>query len=120
MTSQPIIFYLSTCSTCSRILSGIDDPDKFILQDIKTNPINEDQLDYMKSLSGSYEKLFSKRAMKYRALGLHEIQLTEDDRRTWILKEYTFLSRPVAIIDDQIFIGSSKSTIEAFYALANR
>ena len=32
--------------------------------------------------------------------------------RQYILDEYTFLKRPVFIIDNEIFIGNAKKTIE--------
>lgn len=105
------IYYLSTCSTCQRILGQLP-IDQFELQDIKAQPMTSDQLEEMKELAGDYQSLFSRRAMKYRSLGLNEQQLSETDYRDWILKEYTFLKRPVAIVDSQIFIGNSKKTID--------
>jgi arsenate reductase len=105
------IYYLSTCSTCQRILGQLP-IDQFELQDIKAQPMTSDQLEEMKELAGDYQTLFSRRAMKYRSLGLNEQQLSETDYRDWILKEYTFLKRPVAIVDSQIFIGNSKKTID--------
>ncbi|MAY84151.1 MAG: hypothetical protein CMP59_08465 [Flavobacteriales bacterium] len=105
-------YYLSTCSTCKKILNEINAPNDLILQDIKTNKISTEQIDEMKSLSGSYESLFSRRAMKYREMGLQDKDLTETDYRKLILEEYTFLKRPVFIIDNEIFIGSAKKTIE--------
>jgi arsenate reductase len=38
--------------------------------------------------------------------------LTEAAYRQFILDEYTFLKRPVFIIDDEIFIGNNKKVIE--------
>jgi arsenate reductase len=61
----------------------------------------------------SYESLFSRRAMKYKELGLKDKQLVEEDYRDLILGEYTFLKRPVVIIDKQIFVGSEKKNIAA-------
>ena len=84
----------------------------FMEQEIKTEPITPAQLDKMKEMAGSYEALFSRRAMKYRQLGLQDQELSEKDYRKWILKEYTFLKRPVIIVDDQIFVGSNKKTVE--------
>lgn len=83
------------------------------MQDIKTEKITSAQLAEMKGMAGSYEALFSRRAMKYKELGLKDESLTEDDYRNYILKEYTFLKRPVVIINDKIFIGSEKKTVEA-------
>lgn len=87
--------------------------DGFEKQDIKTEVITPSQIEEMKALSGSYESLFSKVARKYRALGLNEKNLSEDDIKNYILEEYTFLKRPVFIIDGQIFIGNSKKNVEA-------
>lgn len=91
--------------------------DGFSKQDIKTESITADQLTEMHKLAGSYESLFSKTARKYRGLGLNEQQLTEEDFGKHILSEYTFLKRPVFIVDDQIFIGNSKKTVAALAEL---
>lgn len=107
------IYYLKTCSTCQRILKEIEaEKHGFELQNIKEEKITPEQLDEMKELAGSYEALFSRTAMKYRALNLKEKNLQEDDYRKYILDEYTFLKRPVCILDGQIFIGNSKKTVE--------
>lgn len=105
------IYHLSTCSTCQRIIKQLNNGDGFELQDIKSEKITPAQLDNMKERVGRYEALFSRRAMKYRAMGLHEKTLTEDDYRQLILDEYTFLSRPVILIGDQMFVGNSKNTV---------
>lgn len=110
------IFYLSTCSTCKKILEQIPNLNDFSLQDIKTEAITEEQIDFLKEAAGSYEDLFSRRAMKYRALGLHEKNLKEEDYRSLILEEYTFLKRPVIVIEDQVFVGSSKKMMVAVLA----
>lgn len=108
------IYHLSTCSTNQRILQETAAIKKgAVLQDIKSEPITAVQLDEMKQLAGSYEALFSRKAMKFRSMGLHEHQLTEKDYRRLILEEYTFLKRPVAIVNDQIFVGNAKAVVEA-------
>lgn len=106
------IYYLSSCSTCARIIKelGITNK-KMAMQDIKTEKITAAQIDELKNLSGSYESLFSRIALKYRALGLNNKKLTEKDYRKYILEEYTFLKRPVIVISSKIFIGNSKSVI---------
>ncbi|WP_353777282.1 ArsC/Spx/MgsR family protein [Winogradskyella sp. 3972H.M.0a.05] len=107
------IYYLKTCSTCIRILKELNPSDDYILQDIKNEPITVKQLDEMKALSGSYESLFSKRAKLYKEMDLKNQNLVEEDYKHYILDHYTFLSRPVMIVDDQIFIGNSKKNVEA-------
>jgi len=112
------VYYLKTCSTCVRILKELDLPADFILQDIKTEPITVAQLEEMEKLSGSYEALFSKRAKLYKEMDLKNQDLTERDYKQYILEHYTFLSRPVLINGDAIFIGNSKKvTAEAKQSL---
>jgi len=106
------VYYLSTCSTCTRIMKELGIGEEFVTQDIKKEPITEGQIEEMQALAGSYEVLFSRVAMKYKAWGLKEKNLTEEDYKRYILEEYTFLKRPVFIIDDQIFIGNSKKNVE--------
>ena len=84
----------------------------FEKQDIKTEQMTFDQIDEMKNRSDSYESLFSRKAMKYRSMGLGDKNLSETDYRKLIQEEYTFLKRPVFIVDDEIFIGNSKKVIE--------
>jgi arsenate reductase (glutaredoxin) len=108
------MYHLANCTTCQAIIkeTGVTE-DKFSMQDIKTEKITAAQLDDMKKMAGSYENLFSRRAMKYKELGLKDKTLTEKEYRNYILQEYTFLKRPVTIINDHIFIGNDKKTVAA-------
>lgn len=113
------IYYLKTCSTCNRILKALNNSSEFTLQDIKSDAITVKQLEEMQALSGSYEALFSKRAKLYKDMDLKNQILKESDYKQYILEHYTFLSRPVIIIDDAIFIGNSNKTIEAAQSALN-
>ncbi len=73
----------------------------------------------MKKMAGSYEALFSRRAVKYTEQGLKDKKLNEKDYRELILEEYTFLKRPVAIAGDSIFVGNEKKTIDALKKMLN-
>lgn len=110
------IFYLSSCSTCQRILKEWNPKKDIQLQDIKTEKITPDQIDQMAQLAGSYEALFSRVALKYRVLGLNEMTLTEKDYRKYILEEYTFLKRPVLVLNNSIFVGNSKKNVTAAHS----
>ncbi len=107
------IYHLATCTTCQRILKEWKPGKDVVLQDIKTEPITATQIDQMAKLAGSYEALFSRVALKYRSMGLNNMNLTEKDYRKYILQEYTFLRRPVLIAGDQIFVGNSKKNVQA-------
>ena len=108
------IYHLSTCTTCQRILEETGAAGKgFTLQDIKTEKIKPAELDALKDKAGSYEALFSRRALKYKEMGLKDQHLEEPDYRRLILQEYTFLKRPVVVAGEKIFVGSEKRTVEA-------
>lgn len=105
------VYYLATCSTCSKILKELELPSDYELQDIKTHPLTADQLAALHKQADSYETLFSKRAQLYKQRGLKDKNLTENDYKELLLEHYTFLKRPVLVVDDEIFIGNASKTI---------
>ncbi|MCH3881227.1 MULTISPECIES: arsenate reductase family protein [Tenacibaculum] len=106
------VYFLQTCDTCRRILKEVN-IEGFEKQEIKANPVNVAQLEEMRKLTDSYESLFNKRAKMYKAMDLKSQTLLEKDYRQFILDEYTFLKRPVFIVENEIFIGNSKKVVEA-------
>ena len=105
------VYFLQTCDTCKRILKEVN-IEGFEKREIKSVPISENELAEMYALSKSYEALFNKRARLYASLGLKDKNLSESDFKKHLLEEYTFLKRPVFIVDGEIFIGNSKKVIE--------
>lgn len=108
------MYHLASCTTCQAIIketkigkAGVE------MQNIREEKITPKQLEEMKKLAGSYEALFSRRALKYKELGLKDKQLSEEDYKNYLLTEDTFLKRPVTILNSQIFVGNDKKTVEA-------
>ena len=94
------IFYLSSCSTCKRIINELQNINQFDLHDIKTQPLNEEDLEMLFKFSGSYEALFSKRAILYKTYDLKNKNLSELDFKSYLLEHYTFLKRPIIIFNE--------------------
>jgi arsenate reductase (glutaredoxin) len=105
------LYYLSSCSTCLRIMKEIGVDQSWELIDIKRTPIAEKVIDEIKKQTGSYEQFFSKRAVKYKSMNLKDKSLTEKEYKKLLLEEYTFLQRPLVQIDDKYYIGNSKATV---------
>ena len=113
------IYYLASCDTCRKIIKSLPKEHDFKFHDIKQDPITVDELEQMRELSGGYEALFSKKAQLYKSMDLKNKSLTEDDYKKYIMQHYTFLSRPVFIIKDKIYIGNTQQNmLQVMKALA--
>ncbi|MGM0581837.1 MAG: arsenate reductase family protein [Bacteroidota bacterium] len=108
---RKVVYYLSTCDTCKKIMGQLklEDFDKV---DIKNNPLTEPQLLELYVITESYEELFNKRAIKFRQQGLNKKELSENDYKNLLLNEYTFLKRPVFLINGELYVGNAKKTVE--------
>ena len=114
------IYYLASCDTCRKIIKSLPKSANLVYRDIKQDVISIEELEFMHSLSGSYEALFSKKAQLYKSMDLKNKNLTEDDFKKYILEHYTFLSRPVFIINDKIYIGNTQQNmLQVMKALEN-
>ena len=107
-------YYLSTCDTCKRILKELNLSADWKLQDIKADKITLEQLEEMRSMTDSYESLLNRRARKLSEFKGQE--LSEEKLKSMILEEYTFLKRPVFVMDKEIFIGNANKTVESLKA----
>lgn len=104
-------FYLSSCSTCRRIRSEVSFPEDIEWIDLKIRSITVKELEEIRAKVTSYEALFSKRSLKFASV--KELLIHEEAFKDHILKEYTFLKRPVIIYDDFVSVGSEKAVIES-------
>ena len=106
-------YYLSSCDSCKRIMGTLSLDSSINKIDIKKNPLNVSQLEELHTISGNYEVLFSRRAQLYKQRDLKNKILSEETLKELLLEHYTFLKRPVFIVDNEIFIGNSKSVVSA-------
>ena len=86
------------------------------LHEIKSSPLTEVEVDRLASKAGSYEALFSRRARKFRELGLQDKSLGEKDFKPYLLLDYTFLKRPVLETELTVLAGNSKPIVDAMKA----
>ena len=105
------IFYMASCDTCRKIIKTLPKGLNLAYHDIKQDPITVEQLEEMHQMAGSYEALFSKKAQLYKSMGLKDKNLGEADYKKYLLEHYTFLSRPVFVIANKIYIGNTQQNM---------
>ncbi|MBS1549244.1 MAG: arsenate reductase family protein [Bacteroidetes bacterium] len=108
------VFYLKTCGTNKKIMSELD-LTGWELREIKSQAIQEEELDEMYRLSQSYEALFSRKSTQIKERNIDVKSLTEEDFKHLILEHYSFLKRPVFLTDKQIFIGNDRENLNRLH-----
>jgi arsenate reductase (glutaredoxin) len=112
------MYWLPHCSTCQKAEAHLKDLGVTIkhVHDVKATPITLEALDALINGIGGAEALFSKRAMKYRSMGLDQQTLSADDMRTHMHQEYTFIKRPALLLSDgRVLAGYSAKQYDAVF-----
>jgi arsenate reductase len=114
------IYWLPHCSTCQKAKAYLEAKGVCftVVRDIKAAPLSETEVKDLVAKIGGAEALFSKRAMKFRSLGLHEQTLTSEQLVGHMATEYTFIKRPVVVFEESkaIFAGFSAKQYDAYLA----
>ena len=109
------VYWLPHCSTCQKAVAFLEERGVPIraFRDLKAAPLSRAEVEELARKVGGAEALFSKRAMKYRAMGLHEQALSEDDLLRLMAEEYTFVTRPVIVRGERATAGFSEKRVAA-------
>ncbi len=110
---MPSFLYLSSCSSCKRIMETLSLPKSVTLVDLKNYPLTAELLTHLYKATGSYEALINKRAQLFKQLGIDTKNLNEDQCKSLLLEHYTFVKRPILIDGAQVFVGNSPSVVLA-------
>ncbi|MBY0405950.1 MAG: hypothetical protein K2X66_18755 [Cyanobacteria bacterium] len=109
-------YWLPYCSTCVKAQQYLLDKGVEIKKyiDMKAEPVALDEIADITKHLGSVEALFSKRAMKYRSMGLDKMTLSDEDMLKHMHQEYTFIKRPTIITSDhKVLCGFSAKQYDA-------
>ena len=82
------LYYLSTCSTCKRIINALHLPSNVEMHDLKEHPITTEQLQQLVDLAGNYESLFNKRARLFATIKKEGHIIDEAFFKQHLLKHY--------------------------------
>ena len=105
--------YLSTCNTCMRILKELNLPEGTKLQDVKHQPISQEQLEALYDVTQSYEQLINKRSRVLKALNKAGKTPDETGYKHLLETEYSCLKRPILYWEKTFYLGNAKKTVAA-------
>ena len=112
-----IIFYwIPNCTTCQKAKRRLEYHRAAIekLRDIKEEPLSRREVEQLAKLLGGAENLFSRRSTKYRELGLKDKKLTETEMLDLMAGEYTFLKRPILVVNGKAVAGFFEKEYDEF------
>ena len=109
------VYWLPHCTTCQKAVKHLEEKGVPVrrLRNLKEDRLSADEVRDLAAKVGGVEKLFSKRAMKYRGMGLHEREVPEDEMVKLMAEEYTFVTRPVIVKGDRATAGFSAKRLDA-------
>lgn len=111
------LYGLPHCSTCQKAVAHLESVGVEVesFHDVKENRLSKKEVEKLVKLVGGEDKLFSKRAMKYRSMGLNEMDLSNEDLLNYMVEEYTFIRRPVLVYGDIALAGFSKKKYDELF-----
>ena len=115
--SENITFYwLENCSTCQKAKRFLERHDlkNFEIRDIKENPLSRDEVVKLSVMLGGADNLFSRRAVKYREMKLDERELSDAEMIDLMATDYTFLKRPILVINGKATAGYFEKFFDIF------
>ncbi len=115
MVTVERFYWLPHCSTCQKAEQFLKDKGVEIQTyiDVKTQTVSRETIIELANAMGGAEALFSKRAMKYRSMGLDKMTLSAEQLLDYMHQEYTFIKRPVLVTTDgRVLAGFSAKQYE--------
>ena len=106
------------CTTCQKAVKYLEEKGVPVrsFRNLKEEPLSVDEARGLAEKVGGVETLFSRRAMKYRQMGLHERELSDDEMLRLMAEEYTFVTRPVIVRGGRATAGFSAKRVDELIA----
>lgn len=111
ISMENTFLYLSSCSTCMRIIKALGIEEASYLQDVKQQKITPEQLAFLYEHTQSYEALINKRGRVFAQLKREGMVFTEAVYKRLLESEYSCLKRPILIWNNKVYLGNAKKTV---------
>jgi arsenate reductase (glutaredoxin) len=112
---ETILYWLPNCDTCKNAAAFLQQKNVVVTRfhNLKTDKLSRVEIEKLAEMVGGVENLFSRRAIKYRELGLNKREVLPAEMFDFIESDYTFIKRPVLVDGNRAVSGfSEKNWIE--------
>jgi len=99
------VYGIKTCGSVRKAIKFFNDNEiEFDFIDIRKEPQGKEKIEsWLKKIS--IDKLFNNKGTKYRTLKLKELNLDDEGKKEWLIKENMLLKRPIIEFKDQVIVG---------------
>ena len=109
------IYGIKNCDSVKKAIKHMKNNDlayEFI--DFREIPIGADKIaDWV--TKAPIEKLFNTRGTNYRTLKLKELNLNDEEKQAWLVKENILLKRPVIEYDGKVIVAFNEKTYNSTF-----
>ncbi len=109
------IYGIKTCGSVRKALKFFkDNKINFDFVDLKKEPVDINKIEnWLKKTD--INKLFNSRGTKYRVLKLKELNLEENDKKEWLVKENLLIKRPVIEYKNDVIVGFNEDEYKRIF-----
>jgi arsenate reductase (glutaredoxin) len=113
---ETILYWLPNCDTCKKAAAFLQQNNVVVTRfhNLKADKLSRTEIEELAEMVGSVESLFSRRAIKYRELGLNKREVSTNEMLDFIESDYTFIKRPVLVIGNRAISGFSEKNWSEF------
>jgi len=99
------LYGIKTCGSVKKAMKFFKDNDiEFEFIDFKKTTIGEDEINHwLKKVS--IDTLFNNRGTKYRTLKLKELNLDDEGKKEWLIKENMLIKRPIVKYKNKVIVA---------------
>ncbi len=99
------LYGIKTCGSVKKAMKFFKENEiEYEFIDFKITTIGEDEISYWLN-KVPIDTLFNNRGTKYRTLKLKELNLDDDGKKEWLIKENMLIKRPVIEYNDDVIVA---------------
>lgn len=109
------VYGIKTCSTVNKAKKFLKDKGyEYNFVDLKTQKPSEDDIKSWVNKVG-IDILFNSKSTTYRELKLKDLNLDNEGKLQWLIKEPILLKRPVVTYDEKVIVGFKEENYKEIF-----